>query len=69
VENYYFSVKFDCHTGPLFLKLGVFVRIYENSRSYLVIGKVKSKAIPLQSLASPEASRRLRFPDFKTVGT
>jgi len=30
---------------------------------------VKGKAIPLQAWTGPEGSRRLRFPDFKTVGT
>jgi hypothetical protein len=29
----------------------------------------KGKAIPLQALAGPEGSRRLRFPDIKTIGT
>jgi hypothetical protein len=29
----------------------------------------KGKAIPLQALTGPEGSRRLRFPDFKTVST
>jgi hypothetical protein len=29
----------------------------------------KGKAIPLQALTSPEGSRSLRFPDFKTIGT
>jgi hypothetical protein len=30
----------------------------------------KGKAIPLQALAGPEGSRRLRLPDFfKTIGT
>jgi hypothetical protein len=33
------------------------------------ITKVKGEAIPLQTLAGPEGSRRLRLPDFKTVGT
>ena len=27
------------------------------------------KAIPLQAWTGPESSRRLRLPDFKTVGT
>jgi len=31
--------------------------------------KVYGKAIPLQAWTSPEGSRRLRFPDFKTVST
>jgi hypothetical protein len=29
----------------------------------------KDKAIPLQAWTGPEGSRRVRFPDFKTVGT
>jgi hypothetical protein len=31
--------------------------------------QVKGKAIPLQAWAGPEGSRRLRLPDFKTIGT
>jgi len=27
------------------------------------------KAIPLQACTDPEGSRRLRLPDFKTIGT
>jgi hypothetical protein len=29
----------------------------------------KGKATPLQALTGPEGSRRLRLPDFKTIGT
>jgi hypothetical protein len=29
----------------------------------------KGKAIPLQAWAGPEDSRRLRLPDFMTIGT
>jgi hypothetical protein len=29
---------------------------------------LKAKAIPLQALVGPEGSRRLRLPDFKTIG-
>jgi hypothetical protein len=29
----------------------------------------KGKAIPLQTCTGPESSRRLRLPDFKTIGT
>jgi len=32
-------------------------------------GKGKGKAIPLQVWTVPEGFRRLRLPDFKTVGT
>ena len=31
--------------------------------------KGKGKAIPLQAWTDTEGSRRLRLPDFKTVGT
>jgi len=31
--------------------------------------KGKGKAIPLQAWTGPEGSRRLRLPDFKTIGT
>jgi hypothetical protein len=34
-----------------------------------VKGRGKGKAIPLQALTGPEGSRRLRLPDFKTIGT
>ena len=33
------------------------------------INSKKGKAIPLQAWTGPEGSRRLRFPDFKTIGT
>jgi len=31
--------------------------------------KDKGKAIPLQASTGPEGSRRLRLPDFMTIGT
>jgi hypothetical protein len=31
--------------------------------------EVKGKAIPLQALTGPDGSRKLRLPDFKTIGT
>jgi len=34
-----------------------------------VHAKGKGKAIPSQAWTSPEGSRRLRLPDFKTIGT
>jgi hypothetical protein len=30
---------------------------------------LKGRAVPLQAWTGPEGSRRLRLPDFKTVGT
>jgi len=35
----------------------------------VIVILVKGKAIPLQVWTGPEGSRRLRFPDFKTIGT
>jgi hypothetical protein len=32
-------------------------------------GKGKGKAIPLHAWTGPEGYRRLRLPDFKTIGT
>jgi hypothetical protein len=31
--------------------------------------KQKGKAVPLQAWTDPEGTRRLRLPDFKTIGT
>ena len=33
------------------------------------MGKGKGKAVPVQTWTGPEGSRRLRLPDFMTVGT
>jgi hypothetical protein len=35
----------------------------------LQVTKGKGKSIPLQALTGPEFSRRLKLPDFKTIGT
>jgi hypothetical protein len=45
-------------TADSFQKL---LKFYQN--------KVKGKAIPLEAWTGPEGSRRLRLPDFKTIGT
>jgi hypothetical protein len=39
-------------------------------KNFLVhIVRKKVKAIPIQAWTGPEGSRRLRLPDFKTIGT
>jgi len=43
--------------------------MYLQPTSLYVIYLLKGKAIPLQVWTGPEGSRRLRFPDFKTIGT
>jgi len=40
---------------------------YIPTYTHIYIGK--SKAIPLQAWTGPEGSRRLRLPDFETIGT
>jgi hypothetical protein len=36
---------------------------------FLILGKGKGKAIPLQALTGLEGSRRFWLPDFKTIDT
>jgi hypothetical protein len=40
-----------------------------NTASIPDVTKGKGKAIPIQALTGPEVCRRLRLPDFKTIGT
>jgi hypothetical protein len=50
-----------CYVGPnLFLLIINFYRFSAD--------KGKGEAIPLQALTGPEGPRRLRLPDFKTIG-
>jgi hypothetical protein len=41
----------------------------ENDIKYTSVSKGKGNAIPLEAWTGPYGSRRLRFPDFKTIGT
>jgi hypothetical protein len=41
----------------------------ENQNYFHLFLKGKSKAVPLQTWSGPKDSRRLRFPDFKTIVT
>jgi len=58
------------------LLVGTFLITYTQILNFLFRKKalkihlqVKSKAVPLQAWTGPEGSRKLRFPDFKTIGT
>jgi len=42
---------------------------FDGHLPFLPLSGSKGKAIPLQAWTGPEASRRLRLPDFKTIGT
>jgi len=44
-------------------------RTHNLTKPFLIMGKGKGKAIPLQTWTGPEDSRRLKLADFKTVGT
>jgi hypothetical protein len=44
------------------------LKFYEIASS-LFCTAVSIKAIPLQAWTGPEGSRRLRLPEFKTIGT
>jgi len=46
-----------------------FLKILVSDTSHKYKNKGKGKAIPLQPWTGPEGSRRLRLPDFKTIGT
>ena len=65
-----------CHMWPTYLASTWFSQLQRHMRetlcyydSYRVYIIHKGKAIPLQAWTGPEGSRRLRFPDFKTIGT
>jgi hypothetical protein len=47
----------------------VYYRVGLQNTELLNVMHNKVKAIPLQAWTGPEGSRRLRLPDFKTIGT
>jgi hypothetical protein len=71
------GIHFVCHlkTHPCDdsinnLKRSRKYRISEPHTLFLTVFLVsKGKAIPLEAWTGPEGSRRLRLPDFKTIGT
>jgi hypothetical protein len=46
----------------------LYLQVHHTSIVY-VLGTVKVKGFPLHAWTGPEGSRRLRLPDFKTIGT
>ena len=71
-HQYLFSVSFLLHFNCV-AELTVWFTCMLNLSLlcvwYVDLTNSKGKAIPLQAWTGPEGSRRLRFPDFKTVGT
>jgi len=59
-----------CNCKRLFVRTNSYKHINKCNYFYTFYkGKGKGKAIPLQAWTSPKGSRRLRLPEFKTVGT
>jgi hypothetical protein len=65
-----YKKKSSCYFSPLTLDLNILnfstPFMYYAPRAIM---HGKGKAIPLQALTGPEGSRRMRLPDFKTIGT
>jgi len=56
------------HNNSLdYLRCTIYCRVYTKSNGNRSEGK--GKAIPLRPITGPEGSRKLRLPDFETVGT
>ena len=51
------------------LTTGTSVTVVTMATRMSVTMVIKGKAIPLQAWTGPEGFRRLRLPDFKTIGT
>jgi len=49
--------------------LALYTNIIMQSAIIHFINTGKGKAVPLQAWTGPEGSRRLRLPNFKTIGT
>ena len=56
-----------CTYACMFLCMYVSMYALMSERTYVCLQQ--GKAIPLQAWTGPEGSRRLRLPDFKTIGT
>jgi len=63
--NTSYSLKFSTKMLSAFYILTYFVPHV----TFYFYARVLVTAIPLQAWTGPEGSRRLRLPDFKTVGT
>jgi len=50
-------------------KVFTFYLLFYYYYSFTTFTQGKEKATPLQAWTDPEGSRRLRLPDFKTIGT
>jgi len=64
VVTFYTRVQEYCH----FLRVEMLVNLY-TAKTGNFTSTAKGKPIPVQDGTGPEGSRRLRLPDFKTIGT
>jgi len=51
------------------IKQGSYSTLTGQHKCVTFLGNGKCKAIPLQAWTGPEGSRKMRLPDFKTIGT
>jgi len=61
-----------CHkqmVSGTYIRKSILINTFMMSFLFGVKGKGKGKSIPLQAWENPEDSRRLKLPDFKTIGT
>ena len=66
---FFFSPSLSFSSSPYSFMSSRLYSVISCQRRQRVKDKGKGKAIPLQAWTGPEGSRRLRLPDFKTVGT
>jgi hypothetical protein len=57
----FYEIYITMHGSMKIKIIGYFTKLYKLDE--------EGKAIPLHSWTGPEGSRRLRLPDFKTIGT
>ena len=63
-------IVFQVAEIPTLQKLVLYKPKLDKNRNFVLkYNKCKGKAIPLQAWTGLEGSRRLRLPEFKTVGT
>ena len=64
-----FIAQTVCTVCTVYTRINYRIVPVNNLNKYLHYGTSNGKAISLQAWTGPEGSRRLRFPDFKTIGT
>jgi hypothetical protein len=69
MKNIVMEHNFETDNSPMFIKIKITERETQYPSNNSAHNYLKGKAIPLQAWTGPEGSRRLRLPDFMTIGT